>query len=131
MMMQVARWEGQPDISCTSRQVCRLGHISPAGQSGTGWRGRSTAGGGSACRTGTAAAWEPGDTGQEGRLLGCTAPWPQSRTSGWARGRTAAGAHHGISPQQPAAPLAGRTAGEWRNISVPPLSEEHSHTSVW
>ena len=126
--MPVRMLAGLRNISCTSRPGHRLAHISPAGPSCTGRRGRSTADVGSACRTETVVAGAPGDTGQQGRLLDCTAPWPQSGTSGWARGRTAAGAHLGISPGPPPAPLAGRTGEEWRNISVPPLCVEHSHT---
>ena len=82
----------------------------------------------SACRTGTVVGAAPDDTGLEGRLLDCTAPWPQSGTSGWALGRTVVGAHLCTSPGPPPAPLAGRTGEEWRNISVPPLGVEHSHT---
>ena len=119
------------NISCTSRQVYRQVHISPAELSCTVRRGRSTAGGGCSDMTETAAAWPPGDTQEVGRLLDCTPPGTLSRTSGWALGRTAAGEHLGISPVPPPAPLAGRTDGGWRNISDPPLAWEHSHTSVW
>ena len=47
------------NISCTSRQVCRQGHIAPAALSCTGGRGRSTAAWGCPGTAGTAAVSAP------------------------------------------------------------------------
>ena len=128
MLAMVEMMVAEPHISCTRRQVYRPADISPAGQSGTEVVGRSTAGEGSDGRTGTAAVWPPDDTGQQRPGRGCTVPWSQSRTSGWALGRTAAWEHLDIAPGQPPPPLAGRTAGGWRNISAPQHVWEHSRT---
>ena len=118
------------NISCTSRQVYRQVHISPAGLSCTVRRGRSTAGEVCSDMTETVAVWPLDDTQEVRWLLDCTLPGPLSHTSVPALGRTADGEHLGISPLPPPAPLAGRIDEGFQNISAPPLAWEHSHTSV-
>ena len=127
------------NISCTSRQVCRQGHIAPAALSCTGGRGRSTAAWGCPGTAGTAAVsapagswgWRPrrwntesqSETG--GGRLTCTAAGGQSDSSVWPRGRTAVSARRYKTPPPPASPPACTTGEGSQNTAAPPPSGAH------